>query len=422
MNLNASRAMVANILDYSPEIEEYTNEVTDVLNEIYKDFFTDRAWTFAQKTLKLGIHADSTATDGVIVTNSELVGTVANFFEDWMEGQILEISGTTALDGEYEILSVVSVISAVLGDGYLGDALAETGVTFIVKQRYIDLPANCTKVLSLQIRDYTLVDNTNILHMPRARDEGWLLDVDKTGIPTDWMLADDITLDQPVLAPTLADGGAGANGVPVDGEYEVAYTFLYQNRESALSPSASIDMTAGDEINISGLPNTGTNSGIQKQIYFKHPSAKSWYKAESAIVAETVLISVVQINANFTVISDRAPEHEGYYNRVRLYPRQDEDYNLELRYLYQPTELVEDTDIPEFPPGSHRFLVYRACEELFVKHNNLSHSELYKKKAGAEEQKLMNRYLTEKPSIWVKNSFSTGPMSPRANNDYINFI
>jgi hypothetical protein len=99
------------------------------------------------------------------------------------------------------------------------------------------------------------------------------------------------------------------------------------------------------------------------------------------------------------------PENDGHYKRVRLYPRQDTDYLIEARFVYRPDRLIEDTDVPEFPPDHHRYLVYRACQELFVKHDNLQHSEMYRTKADVELLRIENLYLSEGAGYWIKQGY-----------------
>ena len=72
--------------------------------------------------------------------------------------------------------------------------------------------------------------------------------------------------------------------------------------------------------------------------------------------------------------------------------------------------LIEDSDAPEFPAPHHRYLAYRACQELFIKHNNQSNSEVYRRKADAELLKMQNRHLTESNAHWVKAGFRHSPV------------
>ena len=133
----------------------------------------------------------------------------------------------------------------------------------------------------------------------------------------------------------------------------------------------------------------------------------AYYHVSQADVAETtVSITNITLPAQYLISQTRLPENSGNYKRIRLYPRQDTDYDVSLRYIYQPPRLIENTDVPEFPPSHHRYLVYRACQELFVKHDNLSHSEVYKRKADVELLRLENNYLSAGAGAWEMMSFT----------------
>lgn len=413
MNLLALRNDIANLVDYDPEINVYKNEITRLLNDVYISLFNEHSWKFAEKSEKLTIYADQTTDDGQI-GNSIIIGTAGAFFESWMAGSILEISGSTNVDGEYEITSVNSTTSATLGSGdYTPSALVETGIDLVVKQRYIDLPVDCANLISGIIRNYEDANTRYVLQIPRIYDEVWNLSEKNVGTPYMMIPHEDAVVMPPVLAPTLTDGGAGVNGVPTTGTYEVAYSFTYQNRESSLSPPTSITMTAGDEIDISDLVNTAQFSGIRKQLYFKHPNTEAWYKADTLIIDETTTTATLEINANWSIQSDRALENDGVYKRIRLYPRQNDDFPVVVRYTFRPTELVETADTPSMPTDTHKYLVYRACEETYLKHNNLSHSEVARKKADKLYIMMQNRHLNNSANWWVKGNFTTPSTSIR---------
>ena len=210
----------------------------------------------------------------------------------------------------------------------------------------------------------------------------------------------------PVLALTVADGG-GSGGFT--GETHAKYTFLYQNKESAPSPDSLVTVATSRSLTVAATQDTGANSGYLKRVYIRTAETNAYYHVSEVDIAETAVgASTVTLPAQYLISQDRLPENSGNYKRIRLYPRQDTDYLVSLRYIYQPPRLLENTDVPEFPPSHHRYLVYRACQELFVKHDNLSHSEVYKRKADIELLRLENNYLSSGPGAWEKMSFTGG--------------
>lgn len=405
MNLAEMRAMVGSIVDYDPNVQTYRDEVNRILNELYLDFFTDRPWKFAQETEEVQVYKDVTVTDGVINLNQNTITSASNPFLDWMEGAIVEIrNADDANTGEYVIAKSTTGILYLEG---FSSTENKPNVTAVIKQRFIDMPEDCSEVLSIGIRSPTSGTQAHFEYLSRARDEELSLLLSSTGLPTDWLIYDDVTMTQPVLEPTLAADPAGTTWSAV-GTYYVHYTFVHKNKESAPSPVASVaSPTSGNwRLDLSNLQNTGTNSGIEKRFYLKTTTNSAFYQVSNADIDETTLsISDLDLSADHLVNGRRLPENDGHYKRVRLYPRQDTDYLVEVRFVYRPDRLIEDTDVPEFPPDHHRYLVYRACQELFVKHDNLQHSELYRRKADAELVRIQNLYLSEGAGYWIKQGY-----------------
>ena len=410
MNLAEMRDMVGSIVDYDPNVQTYRDEVTRILNELYLDFFTDRPWKFAQETQEVQIYKDVTITDGVIGIGVNSVAAASGTpFLPWMEGAIVEIKGAADVDnGEYEIIESTSTILYL--EGFSASATTNN-LTITVKQRFIDMPEDCNEVLSIGIRSPTAGTQAHFDYLSRARDEEYSLLLSSTGLPTDWLIYDDVTMTQPVLQTTLTIDGASSTWNEL-GTYYVKYTFVHKNKESAPSPEAVATATTANttggtfDLDLTNVQNTGSNSGILKRFYLRTTTNKAFYQVSNADINETVsLINNLNVAADYLANARRLPENDGHYKRVRLYPRQDTDYLIEVRFVYRPDRLIEDTDVPEFPPAHHRYLVYRACQELFVKHDNLQHSELYRRKADTELLRMENTYLSEGAGVWIKQGY-----------------
>ena len=95
--------------------------------------------------------------------------------------------------------------------------------------------------------------------------------------------------------------------------------------------------------------------------------------------------------------------------RIKLHPRPTVQTPMRIRYQYYPGELIDDYDTPQSPVDTHRYLVYRSCQELFVKHKNPDMALYYEKKANDEMRKCEKRYLTERSQYYVKEGFRSGP-------------
>ena len=406
MNLAEMRSMVGSIVDYDPNVQTYRDEVNRILNELYLDFFTDRPWKFAQETQEVQVYRDVSTADGVIVAGQNTITSASNPWVSWMEGAIVEIEGADdANNGEYEIKK--STTGTLYLDNFTAVNVAPlTGLTITVKQRFIDMPEDCSEVLSIGIRSPTSGTQAHFDYLSRARDEELSLLLSSTGLPTDWLIHDDINMKQPVLMPSLTVDGSGSSWSEL-GTYKVRYTFVHKNKESAPSPEITGTATSGTfDLDLGNLQNTGTNSGMFKRVYLSTTTSKAFYQIAGADVDETTTsLATLNVDADYLARVRRLPENDGHYKRVRLYPRQDTDYLVEVRFVFRPDRLIEDTDVPEFPPDHHRYLVYRACQELFVKHDNLQHSELYRRKADTELVRIQNLYLSEGAGYWIKQGY-----------------
>ena len=398
MNLSEIRNMVGSIVDYDPNVQTYIDEVNRVVNEIYLDFFTDRPWKFAQETEEIQVYRDVIIANGVIAIGANTITSVTNPFLPWMEGHIVEIAGAADVDNAEYVIT-----KSIAGTLYLENFSASANtpnLTITVKQRFVDMPADCSEVLSIGVRSPLSGTNAHFSYLSRARDEELSLLLSSTGLPTDWLIYDDATMTQPVIAPTLIQGGVSTLGV---GTHLVKYVFVHKNKLSAPSPSASVVLATGRSITVQNLQNTGTNSGVLKKVYIKTPEANAYYASAAVFAAETAAtITNATLATDHLVSGERLPENSGHYKRVRLYPRQDTDYLIEARFVYRPDRLIEETDVPEFPPDHHRYLVYRACQELFMKHDNVTHSEVYRRKADVELLRMENNYLSEGAGYWIK--------------------
>ncbi len=61
MNLKEMRDFVGNILDYTPDVNAYNEELNRIINEVYLEFFVSQPWYFSQKTLDTYTIPDATA-------------------------------------------------------------------------------------------------------------------------------------------------------------------------------------------------------------------------------------------------------------------------------------------------------------------------------------------------------------------------
>ena len=416
MNLRDMLDMANSILDYAPGITAYETEVKRFLNEAYLDLFSDRSWSFAQKDLQVSLKADRTASNGNI-TGATTITTGTNFFEDDMEGMVIQISGsaTSSNNKEWRILSVTSATAAVIEtkNGTTAGATVDGSgaIVFKVKHRWVALPSDLVQVLSFGIRSPEN-ERQDFGYLNKWLDEHLALDIDLVSRPTDFVMGEDLVIPSPVTTPGVSIVGAGGTTVPAAGTYDICYTFVKYNRESAPSPvSAQATFTAGQRLGFTNLQDT-TGTGITKRLYFSNDAfGIKFYQAQSTAndIAEGVTSLGTGITfqnlATWLTASERLQENDGRYRQLRCYPRQDRAYDATLRYSYRPLRLLDHSDAPIIPAEYHSYLVYRTCQELFVKHDNMSQSEVYRKKADDMLLRMEKRYLTESATTWIKGVF-----------------
>ena len=81
--------------------------------------------------------------------------------------------------------------------------------------------------------------------------------------------------------------------------------------------------------------------------------------------------------------------------------------------MFYPGEMLDPYDAPSSPVDTHRYIVYRTCQELFIKHKVPEMALYYEKKADEELRKVEKRYLTERAMYNIKQGFKSGPIRLR---------
>ena len=445
MNLGQIRAYCNNILDYSPNVQTYIDEVNEVINEVYLTHFQDRVWEYAQKEVKLHLYADVTGSYEGQANGLFRHGT--GLQEGWVgHGHIAEVistvttpSNTLIEAGQEYFVSYredsggrTEVSLEVLGrQGYGQYSTAEKKVIEAIqlqlkfKQRHIVMPQDCIEVLGVGLRNRQSGIRSPFYVLPKYMDEHMALDLDLVAIPTDVIITQPVSIQQPHTPPTISVISTRANTVPATGDYEIAYTLVHRAQtdsatsivelESAPVYSAgSFALTAGTSVEASGLSITDTSpqtvfNDARKYVYIKGPDSEHFYRAADLSGAEEQSTfnntDGLLIEPSSFISAAKLPEHGGTYATIRLYPRQDADYEANFRYHFRPAIMRDDTDTPQMPADAHLYLAYRSCEELFMKHGNTVQAQAYKAKADKELLNLENRYLTTKAATHIKGPY-----------------
>tara|TARA_Y100001973_G_C5208218_1_gene343287 strand:+ start:5649 stop:6959 length:1311 start_codon:yes stop_codon:yes gene_type:complete len=428
MNLGQIIDRCGNILDYSPALTSYRQEVRDIVNMVYLELFGERPFQFAQKTTKITAYPDAKpAGTAITLTGGSNDVICAGLFATYMNGMILEVQGSTTANnnGEYIIrhVSTTDRVYVENEDGstpsFTADATTagNANLTLTVKHRYVDLPQDCIAPLAVGIRTPGSSASQPMDYLTMYLDEAMNLDLDEVSRPTDFIHMSPVSVNGPPKAPTVASAGGGSP-VPA-GTYDAVYTIMVNGRESSASPvSAYVTLGVAAPLQSSDLLLTGANTGRVKKVYVRGPNSDAFYYVAQVAVGTTDTAGTIALATNPHWLTDRntypkLPENDGLYTRLRMYPRQDAEYSLTVRYLFRPEKLLDESDIPVLPAANHIYLVYRTCQELFSKHNNMPQSQMYQLKADRELQNLMNRYLSQKTATYIKGAFRSGSLFQR---------
>jgi len=314
----------------------------------------------------------------------------------------------------------------------IGNSNPDATLTF--KHRYITLPQDCIGLVGIGMRE---VIGTNGVAQdlrpfdPLAKymDEQFAIDLDEVGRPTDYIPEADYYVKPPMLTP-LATINAGPVLVgfraPYAGSYDVCYTFVasqhvttdgiaenssivpWESGPSPISDTVVPNIVALDGVSINNMQVTNVYDGLKKRFYIRLPNSNRFYSTDEYPVGTGVTSAPIPLDNEVFTNAKPLPEHGGVYQRIRLYPRQDANYLVMVRYLYRPQRLVDDTDSPDVPASGHKYLVFRTAEELFIKHNNLNQAKIYQEKANKELLNLENRWLSEPAAIHIKKPFAAG--------------
>tara|TARA_R100000231_G_scaffold604_2_gene1110 strand:+ start:8349 stop:9656 length:1308 start_codon:yes stop_codon:yes gene_type:complete len=414
MNLQDIRQYIANIIDYDPNTnKEYAQQIDDIINHHYRMLFSEKAFTFAQKEVKLNVFTDETRTASGSF-NSILKLTIVDSTSDlpiWIEGNIVEIEGV-----EYEVLyKDPSTLTRFFIDASFG---MFTSKTIKFKQRFIRLPQDCISLLQVGRRSASISPSAvgRFIPLTRYEDEYYNLPLDEVNIPNYWIIQDSVSMRSPTVPPQVLANST----TPGQGErtVRVAQTFVKWDSqgqkyemESGLSPfSQEIQLTDSQQLRIN-VPILASKQPFARRIYIANannqPEFQAFYEVQKVELTDggNVDIDFTQDSfedGTFVLDAQRYSFFDGYSQQLRLYPRQSENFELSIRYVYRPLRLQEETDIPEIPQSHHLILAYACLMDVLSKHDNTTLAQIYQNKYDNELVKMEQRFLTQKPRRFVK--------------------
>jgi hypothetical protein len=327
-----------------------------------------------------------------------------------------------------------------------------------IQQRYFTLPEDCISILSVGIRNLEEAGvGTNALGhvygLMRRDDEELNLRDDFTGTPTCW-----IPYDQPpdTVSRNVRDfipragkdftvTATSASNSWYAGTYEFAMAYELHGQVGPMSDPVELTLTKDQKPTFDMVDTTKLGFyGLRKRFFMRIKSAigkggatfeEKFFRDLSSFIMYPAGPDFIFFQAEDSTTT-YSPDHQntaypfgnaidGFMAiprakptldnrwRIRLHPRPAAQTPMRVRYSFYPGELKDDYDTPQSPIDTHRYIVYRACQELFIKHKNPDMAMYYENKADDELRKCEKRWLTERAIYHIKGGFKSGPQRLR---------
>lgn len=466
MNLRELREEINAQLDYNPDLKQYRNIVTRVINRHYLLISSQYPWLFMQKKEELNLKADVAAATassagaalyiqrdasnprkvefyaasagGSAVTDAGFLNNIDT------DGQtlVVTISGTDyeLLITQAEGLSDSMYVEPLKGTSELPVSLSTTrGSDWKIEYRKYPIPRDAVEVLGVMSRDD---DRGRLVYIDSKKEELLHLDRDNTG-DSIVLIEEMAEVDPgPVSAPIVERGGGSLalTGESRDlfniPEVEYCYTFVHAGRESSPSPVATFklseqsDTTTPYTVDIRGLMRSSWRpvstdytlyeTGRRKRIYRRIPldTSKPGFAADHVYGAWVRIKDVDSSDIAYTDVGrhTRLPEGDiftllhsldepGHRQYLRAYRTPDADKKVEMRYAVRPNRMSADGEQPLWPPQYHHLLVYRVLEDLCLMHGMNKQSGIYERRANELLKRMKDKYLTRTDRPYIRGSF-----------------
>lgn len=427
-DLRALREYVANVLDYDPSNDTYKRQIDRLLNEADMSICLSKPFSFINKSVEITAYSDRSAT--LSFTNSATtVNSAVAFFEDWMVNQEIEVDNAT-----YEITFITSSTQASISRKFTGS----TGnYTATVINRYLDLPADCTTVMNVARRTNTRTPNDPGMLSPLTRyeDEWNNLPLGEINLPIYWVNYDPAHINGPRRNFNLSTAVAVAQGLRT---LEFTSTFVRGGRESTHGEVVTQTFQDNEDVRIEPFPGNIAD-GFLKRYYIRCPTLgyNAWRLLSDpagaagstmelapndvAIRTFTNLDRQEFVDTETLFDNERLQYSDGFTQRIRLYPRQDKDYVFTVRYMQRHKPMQEDGDVSAIPPDHRMLIAYKALSDIFIKHDNLTQSELYRRRFDEMLLRLERRYLITPARRIVKGNWLTN-MEPNSFNRFTTLV
>tara|TARA_R110002012_G_scaffold320118_1_gene542462 strand:+ start:613 stop:2064 length:1452 start_codon:yes stop_codon:yes gene_type:complete len=467
VNLKEIREEINSALDYNPDLKQYDDRLSRVINRHYLQISSQYQWLFMQKRHVFILRQDITAGSadtiisdgGRLVTLSTSTGAGVKNLPSDIVGQTLVIDNIEYLITHYRDARSFVVDSPVPEGNH---------ASWTIKYITYPMPRDSIEIMGIMDRgikqsetlSYSTDSTTSTLTGPNrgrfmfldARKEEYLyLDRADTGEPFVSIEEMHSNLRPPDYAPFLAVGElptglVDATAIP-GATYEYCYTFLYAGKESPPSEIATATINEGtsfSSIRLQRLFDTRANyssasidrsTGRYKKIYRriikpKDMSTVSLSRLETGVGPWR---HIATVGEGTTAYADNFEELTGttdgsgstdakispsgdlfdHSHLNEIGPRQylrfwytpKSDYPVEARYHRRPLRLVNDADCPEWPVQYHHYLVYAALKDISMQHGMATYSQLYEARAQQLMERMKSKYLSRTDRMYIRRGF-----------------
>lgn len=477
MNLKELREEINAQLDYNPDLKQYRDIVSRVINRHYLQISSQYPWLFMQKKADLTLRPDVAAatasaagstlylqrdssnprkvefyeasTGGSAVTTPTFLDKAAT------DGQTLVV---TISDVDHEFLITQSegltdslYVEPLAGSDELPGSLSTTRSSdWKIQYRKYAMPRDSVEILGVTSRGD---DRGRLVFIDAKKEELLYLDRDNTGDSI--VLVEEMTnVDpSPGIAPVLTKREpVTGTPDPTDGavlfssrvkSVQYCYTSVFAGRESSPSPVAEYtnDGSSGFGVYVTGMlyndhlsstsTTLGYDSGRRKRLYRRivlddptgsievfapYQFAGSWMYIADLDSGATSYLDWAQVGTHPKI--DRYQmlntlDEPGPRQYLRAYRTPDTDKKVEVRYAVRPTRMSADGDQPLWPGQYHHLLVYKVLEDLCLMHGMNSQAGTYERRAIELLKRMKDKYLSRTDRPYIRGSFERSLFSYR---------
>ncbi len=255
MNLKGLREKIKNLIDYSPELQAFNDQLDELINDAYMYIWTMKRWSFGTKQINYSFYPDMLPSRDTLIANPinasvtkgsrrvTFSGNMDRLVAQVWEGQVIEIQGL-----EY-IISKVLTGSLILLDMPFQGATNVDDESWRIKKRFYDLPEDFMELLNLAHRDAPVVNNGQTVYgkmqsiMPR-RDEEYNLRMDYAASYAEgyvWSPCAEIpAAEKTVISNVVENQLIPPAGFPQSTYLEVCWCFEKDGKRGPLAEPATV--------------------------------------------------------------------------------------------------------------------------------------------------------------------------------------